>query len=861
MWPMPRPLCLVLPGKPARKAPPRRRPASHRPMLEALEDRTLLSVFQVTTTVDNGDNANPVPGSLRDAINQVNAGLYDEIDFNLAWNDPGHVYYQGSLGNVQPVPAGTASDADLAGTAAPQWQPSWWRIQLQSALPTITSPVFINGRSQPGAKANDQANDDDAVLRVELNGRGPSPVNANGLTIAGGNSTVRGLVINGFLNHSAILLQGAGGDRVQGNFIGTDVSGTRAPYGLPNFGTFGVSTSDLHVGVEVDESYGFQHDSIGTDSGDFVTGLGERNVISAAAAGVAFYGPRWLGPDPFNSVGSPSQYPAAQTNNVVAGNFIGTDVHGTTALGNWVGVTWLLGAHDDLVGTNADGLNDAGERNIISGNQFGVAPGGGTTLASYRGTVAGNWIGTDVNGGPLGNLWGGVGESIGSQSDRIGGPLPGQGNTIAYNGHPSPSLANDIASHGTPLASAAGVWIPTFRSTPVDITVQGNSIYGNAGLGIDLGGSFAPPQPDGVTLNDSAGHTGPNRYQDFPVLSSAFAGPTPVVTGTLNLQGEGGLAASTTFTLDFYASPSADPTNYGQGQYYLGSARVSTDANGSISSSPDGSAVISTARNGTPVFTVPLGAGTLPDGTLPAGWVISATATDASGDTSEFSQDIPVTKDSTITGVVSSANPSLLNQAVVFTATVSPVAPGAGLPSGTVTFYYDVVGDPGHQIGQPKALSGGQATSDPVSSLPVGPHTIYAVYGGDGNFLDSQGQVVQAVHYQFGGFLPPLQPGQTYHLGSTRVIQWQLTDADGNFISSLGAVQSLQIQSVDAQGNPLAPPFNPAASGGTALRYDPTANQFIFNWDTKGLSAGYYEIELTLADGTVQTLVLQLQLP
>ena len=146
----------------------------------------------------------------------------------------------------------------------------------------------------------------------------------------------------------------------------------------------------------------------------------------------------------------------------------------------------------------------------------------------------------------------------------------------------------------------------------------------------------------------------------------------------------------------------------------------------------------------------------------------------------------------------------------------------------------------------------------PTSSLLRGPHTITAVYSGDGNFLAGSGQASQAVHYRFGGFLAPLTPGGSYHLGRTLPIQWQLTDANGKFLTSLSAVRSLQVQSVDAHGNPLAPPFNPAASGGTTLRYDPTANQYVFNWDTKGLQAGWYEIELTLADGTLRTLVAQL---
>jgi hypothetical protein len=194
----------------------------------------------------------------------------------------------------------------------------------------------------------------------------------------------------------------------------------------------------------------------------------------------------------------------------------------------------------------------------------------------------------------------------------------------------------------------------------------------------------------------------------------------------------------------------------------------------------------------------------------------------------------------------------VLGQSVSFTATVAVQAPGAGSPTGTVQFQLD-----GINLGSPVPLVNGKAVLT-TSSLPVGTHTVTAAYGGDSNFLGAAGQVTESVHYAFSGFLAPLAPGGSYHLGRALPIQWQLTDAKGNFVSGLGAVQSLQIQSVDANGNPQAPPFNPMASGDTGLRYDPTANQFIFNWDTKGLTAGFYEIELTLNDGTVQTLVVQL---
>src|SRR5205814_135355 len=86
--------------------------------------------------------------------------------------------------------------------------------------------------------------------------------------------------------------------------------------------------------------------------------------------------------------------------------------------------------------------------------------------------------------------------------------------------------------------------------------------------------------------------------------------------------------------------------------------------------------------------------------------------------------------------------------------------------------------------------------------------------------------------------------------------KWQLSDINGNLISSLSAVSSLQIQALDSNGHPVGALFNPTPVGGTALRND--GSQYVFNWDTKGLKTGSYEILLTLADGTTKTKPLQL---
>src|SRR5207249_4608996 len=95
-----------------------------------------------------------------------------------------------------------------------------------------------------------------------------------------------------------------------------------------------------------------------------------------------------------------------------------------------------------------------------------------------------------------------------------------------------------------------------------------------------------------------------------------------------------------------------------------------------------------------------------------------------------------------------------------------------------------------------------------------------------------------------------------FGLNTTIPIKFQLSDYGGKLISRLGAVTSLQVERVDAAGNPLAPPFTPTSAGKIGLTYD--GNHYSFNWQTTGLSAGYYEILLALDDGTVQKLIVKL---
>jgi probable HAF family extracellular repeat protein len=195
------------------------------------------------------------------------------------------------------------------------------------------------------------------------------------------------------------------------------------------------------------------------------------------------------------------------------------------------------------------------------------------------------------------------------------------------------------------------------------------------------------------------------------------------------------------------------------------------------------------------------------------------------------------------TTLTSSANLTRLNQLVTLTAIVqSSGTPGT--PTGKVTF---VDATTNTTLGS-VALSSGKATLT-VSTLPVGHQTIQACYGGDATYLPSLDSVTQSVQYHFGGFLAPLHPNMAYAAGRTIPIKFQLTDYNGAAISSLSAVTSLQV--LNGSGTDVL-----AGAGKTGLRS--SANQFVYNWQTKGLANGTYTILLALNDGTTDSLTLTL---
>jgi hypothetical protein len=218
----------------------------------------------------------------------------------------------------------------------------------------------------------------------------------------------------------------------------------------------------------------------------------------------------------------------------------------------------------------------------------------------------------------------------------------------------------------------------------------------------------------------------------------------------------------------------------------------------------------------------------------------------AAGDT--FQADGSAIFPAATTALVSSANPALPSQPITLTAAVAAPNATSASPAGSVTFVDLTVNTTLGVV----SLSGGSASLT-VASLALGSHTIAAVYSGDANYVTSSVTIVEKVRYGFSGFLAPLNANLAFALGRTVPIKFQLTDYNG-FVNSLSAVTSLRVLS--AQGTDVL-----TNAGSTTLRYDPTSNQFVVNWQTKGLTAGTYTVALQLVDGTTYQRAVQLAAP
>ena len=565
------------------------------------------------TGIRVGSGANFIGGTASGAGNVISGNAVDGIEIAAS---------SGNLVQGNYIGTNASGTTDVGNGQVGIWLNNAANNTIGGAAPGARNVISGNAWSGIDATGTSTGN----VIRgnyigTDLTGNVALQNDAWGIRLAaasnfiGGTGTGDGNLIsaNGI---DGVLVEGSSGNVIQGNYIGTNASGT-GDLGNTQVGIWLSNASNNTIGGSVS---GARNVISGNAwSGIDVTGSGTGNVIRGNYIGtdqtgsVALQNDAWgirlasasnlvggTGPDDGNLIsgnGIDGILVDGVSGNLIQGNFIGTDRTGTAAIGNAEDGIWLDNASNTTIGGTV-----AGTRNVISGNGWnGVALSG----SGAGNVIQGNYIGTDKTGsGPL----------LGNASNAINGVLvEGVGDTtvddnrILYN-----------AQDGVLVRGASGTTISRNivtqnfqRGVVIEAgngnTITTNAIYANGGIGIDLGDDF-------VTLNDAAPgdlDVGANGLQNYPVLTAAVTnGATVTINGAINS------TASTTFRLEFFASSVGDPSGYGEGERYLDTRNVTTDASGNAS------------------FTFTLAAA------VGFGEAVTATATDPFGNTSEFALNV-----------------------------------------------------------------------------------------------------------------------------------------------------------------------------------------------------------------------------
>jgi hypothetical protein len=983
-----------------RKTRRTRKPLAGRKLfLEHLEERTVLSPYIVTTTADTG------PGSLRDAITQVNADtshtLYtspsnssvDEIDFNItAASDTGGGFTAGT------------------GVAT---------ITPPTDLPRITNAVLIDAYTQPGASPNTTAIGDNAVLKVRLNLTASAALDW-GLRVDASNTTIRGLVVNdpsatstsgtyGFYitatsdlltgnfigtdptgthvvgNFYGIYTSGAAGlviggtapaarniisgntygisdaysttTQIEGNYVGTDVTGTLAlgntTLAIISGGTIGGTApgagnlvSGNYVGIEGGL---IQGNLIGTDAtGTLALGNGTgvrsfdeiggtvaaaRNIISGNGVGIfddenaanlivgnyigtditgtkAVIGEGdgiWLWADGNCGVGGTALgdgnvisgnsigIRGFGSNHAIQGNLIGTDYTGTAGIPNGTGIDFQDGGNNNLIGgldTNTPGQPIAGGGNIISGNYSGVSFAGASSGTSGN-LIEGNYIGTDITGTKVVPSGTGVTLGVGASNNTIGGTSAAARNIIS-NGIYSDGYGIAIGTHGNtgPLPS-------------------GNVVEGNY-IGTDVTGTYAMGNSSGIWLagainNTISGNVIAASYHRVGIGLEGFDSGGNPITGNV-IQGNFiGTDATGTHSIDPNAHTFGNGfgvevnganttgtiiggTATGQGNLISNSSAGGLVFNGgnnslvqgnTIVGNPGGGLLVAASSSNTTIGGTVVGAGNVISGNgvygvnvaaaIGSGQTLPAHANSILGNSIHDNAGLGIQLESgandnqaapVLTGLSGSpASPSISGSLTSVANTTFRIEFFANsLPSNLAnTEGQTLLGSvyvTTNASGKATFTASGLAAIPVTANYLTATATVATLAGTSYTYGDtSQFSSYQQVSYFFGGFQAPLSQGLTFALNRVIPIKFTLTDLTGAAVTSLAAVSSLQVAPVNSDGS-LGTPFTPASPGNTGLTINNST--YCFNWATKGLTAGSYAILLTLADGTVQTKVIQI---
>ncbi|NRA92960.1 MAG: T9SS type A sorting domain-containing protein [Psychroserpens sp.] len=322
---------------------------------------------------------------------------------------------------------------DISGTSP-------FTININTLLPPIQQSIIIDGKTQPGYL--------DAPI-IEINGSNLANGN-NGLQLIGNasGSEIYGLSIGGFreldvdpFNFGFGIFANTGNHTFQSNYIGIKPDGTTI-------------NSNTGGGLVLFNSGNNQIGGIQAGLGNLVSGNdGGGITISGSST---------------NSNAS---------NNLIQGNFIGTDVSGTLNRGNRFNVQFINAPNNILGGTTAEA------RNIISGARANDDDSIGTGIVitgeeSFGNSVLGNFIGTDITGNQsIPNVRGGILILFGAHDNTIGSGNTNGGNVISGNGQ-------------------YGIYLQGGATTSI---VESNTIIGNY-VGVNAIGDMALPNEVGIMM-------------------------------------------------------------------------------------------------------------------------------------------------------------------------------------------------------------------------------------------------------------------------------------------------------------------------------------------------------------------------
>lgn len=439
--------------------------------------------------------------------------------------------------------------------------------------------------------------DTTGMMRLGNNGGGIIIRNAPGNTIGGTVEAARNVVVNNAGNGISIEGSEATGTRIVGNYIGLNASGTDAHGNTGSGIIISESTENIIGGTEGlsrNVISGNGGSGIRIDGSNATANSIQGNFIGTDATGTIDLGNQGSGIlihfSPHNTIGGTTPEArnvisanqahgiiidgSSASNNEIRGNYIGTDVNGTGDLGNAQDGVIIIRARNNIVGGS-----DPAAQNVIANNRRNGINLQGSTAEGNR--VQGNAIGTDASGtARMGNANHGI-ILIGTPENLIGGMEEDAGNRIANNylggilvsGSIAQIRKNTIYSHG----SGAALTLQGVESVVAGNTIENNPLVFRLGTGklnayannitnfvtalSREGGTFngqhnwwgrsSGPAPDGLEIDIWA------QRLYAPVIEwSAGLGETTL--GEANLNGGSGVAVIVSHPRDTFDSPYAE---------------------------------------------------------------------------------------------------------------------------------------------------------------------------------------------------------------------------------------------------------------------------------------------------------------